>query len=150
MTDMAENSKSSIVITHHFDAPVETIWAAWTDPAIVRRWWGSDPNGVVTSAELDVHVGGHFEISFRDSTGDLHTCHGTYLRVATKTELDFTWAWKAEPHTMSHVNVAFAAERAGTAMRFVHSELSGGSDHDYAQGWRRTFGKLDRALPHPL
>jgi hypothetical protein len=31
-------------------------------------------------------------------------------------------------------------------MRFVHGELRGVSDHDYAEGWRRTFAKLDRVL----
>jgi hypothetical protein len=31
-------------------------------------------------------------------------------------------------------------------MRFVHGELRGVSDHDYAEGWRRTFAKLDGVL----
>lgn len=143
---MADNPASSITITHHFNAPAKVVWRAWTDPAIVRRWWGSDPDGVVTSAALDVRPGGRFEISFQDTSGDRHTCFGKYLRVETMTELDFTWSWRSEPHTTSRVNVVFAADENGTRIRFVHGELRGGSDHDYAQGWRRTFAKLDRIL----
>jgi uncharacterized protein YndB with AHSA1/START domain len=146
MCQMTENPSSSLTITHHFNAPVKVVWQAWTDPAIVQRWWGSDPDGVVTSAELDVRRGSAFEITFQDPDGDEHTCYGEYLRVETMRELDFTWAWRSEPNNTSRVNVAFTPDETGTQMRFVHSELNGESAHDYSQGWRRTFAKLDRVL----
>jgi hypothetical protein len=34
-------------------------------------------------------------------------------------------------------------------MRFVHGGLHGASDHDHAEGWRRTFAKLDAGRRHP-
>ena len=143
---MVEEPASSISVDHHFDAVQKVVWNAWTDPTVVRRWWGSDPDGVVTSAALDVRPGGRFAISFQDSSGDLHTCTGEYLRVDELMELDFTWSWLSEPNTPSRVNVAFTADETGTRMRFVHSELRGPSSHGYAHGWRRTFAKLDRIL----
>ncbi len=93
---MAEEPASSITVNHHFDAVQKVVWDAWTDPEVVRRWWGSDPDGVVTSAALDVRPGGRFVISFQDSSGDLHTCTGEYLRVEELTELEFTWSWLSE------------------------------------------------------
>jgi uncharacterized protein YndB with AHSA1/START domain len=143
---MAEEPESSITVHHHFDAVPKVVWDAWTDPAVVRRWWGSDPEGLVTSAALDVRPGGRLAISFQDSSGEVHTCTGEYLHVAEMTELDFTWSWLSETNTPSRVNVVFAADETGTRMRFVHGELHGASEHDYAQGWRRTFAKLDRIL----
>jgi uncharacterized protein YndB with AHSA1/START domain len=143
---MPEEPASSITVDHHFAAGQGVVWDAWTDPAVVRRWWGSDPDGVVTSAELDVRPGGRFAISFRDSSGDVHTSTGEYLRVEEPTELEFTWSWLSETNTPSRVRVVFAADATGTQMRFVHGELRGASDHDYADGWRRTFAKLDRVL----
>jgi uncharacterized protein YndB with AHSA1/START domain len=142
---MAEEP-ASVTVDHHFDAAPEVVWDAWTDPAVVRRWWGSDPDGVVTSAALDVRPGGRFAISFEDSSGDHHTCTGEYLRVDKMIGLDFTWSWLSETNPPSRVSVVFAADEAGTRMRFVHGELRGGSDHEYAEGWRRTFAKLDRIL----
>ncbi|MFC8733799.1 SRPBCC domain-containing protein [Luteimicrobium sp. NPDC057192] len=139
-------SVSSVEIEHRFDAPLDVVWRAWTDPERVSRWWGSDPDGVVTSAELDVRVGGRFEISFRDPSGDAHTSRGEYLRVEEPRVLDFTWSWESEPGAQSRVTVELARAGDATAMRFVHGELVGVSAHDYAPGWRRTFGKLDAVL----
>lgn len=146
MRRMVEPPAASITIAHTFNAPVNDVWQAWTDPEMVRRWWGSHPKGVVTSVALDVRRGGRFEISFQDPSGEQHTSYGEYLRVEAITELDFTWSWRNEQNPPSLVTVIFAADGSGTRMRFVHGQLRGGSAHDYAQGWRRTFAKLDRVL----
>jgi len=46
-----------VVVTRVFDAPVEEVWKAWSDPAYVTRWWG--PTGFTSpSAEMDFRVGG--------------------------------------------------------------------------------------------
>lgn len=29
-----------LVITRIFDAPVELVWKAWTDPKEIKKWWG--------------------------------------------------------------------------------------------------------------
>ena len=31
-----------VLITKVFDAPRELVWAAWTDPAHVARWFGPE------------------------------------------------------------------------------------------------------------
>jgi len=143
---MAEQPTTTVEILHRFRAPREAVWRAWTDPEIVGRWWGSDPDGVVTAATLDVRVGGRFAVSFQDTTGDSHTSEGVYLHVEPPTALGFTWSWVSEPGNTSRVSVVLTSDGSDTEMRFVHSELHGASEHDYAQGWRRTFAKLDRVL----
>ena len=46
-----------VVVTRIFDAPVEEVWKAWSDPEYVKRWWG--PAGFTSpSAEMDFRVGG--------------------------------------------------------------------------------------------
>ena len=46
-----------ILITREFDAPSELVFKAWTTPELVKRWW-SGQRGKVTSAEIDLRVGG--------------------------------------------------------------------------------------------
>src|SRR3712207_169046 len=46
-----------ILIRREFDAPKHLVYKAWTTPELVRRWW-SGKRGEVTSAEIDLRVGG--------------------------------------------------------------------------------------------
>ncbi len=39
----SEPGPFNVVVTRLFDAPVERVWHAWADPALVMRWWG--PSG---------------------------------------------------------------------------------------------------------
>lgn len=48
--------KHDLVFTRVFDAPLQRVWQAWTDPEQVRRWWG--PNGFTCPlARMDCRVG---------------------------------------------------------------------------------------------
>jgi len=44
-----------------YDAPVEVIWQAWTDPGQLKKWWGPD-NVSIPECEVDLRVGGRFYI----------------------------------------------------------------------------------------
>jgi uncharacterized protein YndB with AHSA1/START domain len=47
----------NLIVTRVFDAPVELVWKAWTDPQHVMRWWG--PNYFTSpSCEMDFREGG--------------------------------------------------------------------------------------------
>ena len=136
----------SIQIERYFNAQPDAVWRAWTDPAIVSRWFGSDPAGKVLAAQLDVRSGGRFEVSFRDSSGIEHTCRGVYVEVEPGSKLSFSWSWRSEPGIESLVAVRLKPEGEGTLMQFEHARLVDGSAHDYAAGWRRTFEKLASVL----
>jgi uncharacterized protein YndB with AHSA1/START domain len=56
--------KSDLVITRVFEAPVETVWKAWTDPQHVMRWWG--PTGFTAcECKIDFRVGGKYVFCMR-------------------------------------------------------------------------------------
>jgi uncharacterized protein YndB with AHSA1/START domain len=46
-----------VVVTRVFDAPVEAVWKAWSEPGQVMRWWG--PRGFTSPlARMDFREGG--------------------------------------------------------------------------------------------
>ena len=49
--------KLDLVITRVFDAPIEEVWKAWSDPEYVMRWWGPD-FFTSPSAKMDFREGG--------------------------------------------------------------------------------------------
>jgi uncharacterized protein YndB with AHSA1/START domain len=65
---------NQILITREFSAPRRLVWKAYTTPDLVKRWW-SGQKGTVTSADIDLRVGGRwryvmvadggFEVAFR-------------------------------------------------------------------------------------
>ena len=51
--------KNNLVITRIFDAPQELVWETWTDPKLVKKWWG--PKGFTApSIKIDFKVGGKY------------------------------------------------------------------------------------------
>jgi uncharacterized protein YndB with AHSA1/START domain len=64
----------TIVIERVFDAPLERVWKAWTDPEMFVRWWG--PKDFTTPAyKADFRVGGSFRASYHPDSNldDEHT-----------------------------------------------------------------------------
>jgi uncharacterized protein YndB with AHSA1/START domain len=53
-----------LTLARTFAAPAASVYAAWTDGALVRRWWG--PNGFVCHrADMDVRPGGTSIVGMR-------------------------------------------------------------------------------------
>jgi uncharacterized protein YndB with AHSA1/START domain len=82
---------TEVTITRIFDAPRERVWAAWTDPAQIARWWGkrgwSTPPESVT---LDVRPGGVFRLnSVNVEDGREMPLETTYSEVVEPERLSF-------------------------------------------------------------
>lgn len=139
-------STHAVRIDWKFGAPPDRIWAAWTDPHMVRRWFGSDPNGTVLETYLDVRVGGRFEVTFANEDGKRYTATGVYRVVEHGRGLQFSWHWRDEPGVETAVSVALLPDGTGTRMQFEHAGLVHRSTHNYESGWRSTFEKMERAV----
>ena len=65
---MTDQNTKELVITRVFDAPRELVWKAWTDPAMVKKWWGPK---VLTapSAQSDFRVGGKYVYAMHGPAG---------------------------------------------------------------------------------
>jgi uncharacterized protein YndB with AHSA1/START domain len=139
-------NRNSVHIEKIFDAPVELVWQTWTEPELLKLWFGSDPNGTVQKAELDLKVGGHYEIIFKDSDLSEHYCNGTFIEIKEKQKLVFSWEWKSEPGHISQVEVNLFPIGEKTKMIFEHRNLNPDSIHNYEYGWNSGFNKFDKAL----
>ena len=139
-------AQSMVNIEWDFYQKPKIIWNAWTNPVIVKKWFGSDPQGKVISANMNVKKGGNFEVTFIGSDVIQHTCYGKYIKIIENRELVFTWNWKSEPNHVSEVSVILVPTKYGTKMIFKHSNLYLESEHNYELGWTSTFEKLERSF----
>lgn len=143
---MNTGGNDTIFIEHKFNAGADRIWKAWTEPLLIRQWFGSNPDGKVLDAEMDVRPGGRFEITFKDSDGTVHNCSGIYKDVQPNSRLTFTWMWKSEPGVQSFVTILLLPNDSNTMMQFEHTNVGYNSAHNYAKGWKDTFQKLEERL----
>jgi len=58
----------ALVIERVFSAPRELVWKAWTDEALVSKWWG--PEGFTApSIKIDLRVGGKYVFAMHGQKG---------------------------------------------------------------------------------
>lgn len=134
--------KNTVVIERLFNAPVNLVWLIWTEPEFIKIWFGSDPNGTVLSADIDLSVGGKYRISFKDSDNSMHTAFGEYLEVSEFLKLHYTWEWESEAGHISDVVVEFIPQAEKTLLILKHSNLNPNSIHGYYDGWNGALDKI--------
>ena len=85
------------VIKRRLAAPRERVFQAWTEAAHLQRWFFPTVNGdVISHAEIDLRVGGHYRITMCTAGGEVAAMvGGTYHEVHPPTRLVFSWAWQA-------------------------------------------------------
>ena len=48
---------TTLVLSRSFDAPVEKVFGAWTNPEIASKWMA--PGEMTAEVDMDARVGGH-------------------------------------------------------------------------------------------
>src|ERR1700691_635365 len=67
-SDTRDSASRETAATRLLDAPRELVWAVWTDPKHVAKWWG--PNGFTnTIREMDVKPGGRWRFVMHGPDG---------------------------------------------------------------------------------
>lgn len=98
-------------------------------------------------AKLDVRVGGSFSVTFANSDGTEFTAQGIYKEIAENNRLVFTWGWANQPKVDELITLEFSPDGDGTLMTFEQSNIDPSTSmHNYEEGWRSTFQKLEKAL----
>ena len=139
-------NENKIVIERVFNAPVKLVWLVWTKPEFIKIWFGSDPNGTVLSADIDLSVGGKYSISFQDSNGSIHTAFGEYIEIIEYSKLHYTWEWESEAGHISEVIVEFIPQAEKTLSILTHSNLNPNSIHGYMDGWNGAMDKIVKKI----
>jgi uncharacterized protein YndB with AHSA1/START domain len=87
---------NQILITREFDAPRRLIWRAYTEPELIKRWWSGD-RGAVTSADVDLRVGGTWRYVMTANGGFEVAFHGEYREIDAPERLVNTEAFEGIP-----------------------------------------------------
>ena len=130
-----------VKVTRRYAAPIEEVFAAWTDAASMGAWMNVDP-GPAHSVELDVRVGGKFRIWMGRGKPEVEIT-GEYVEVQTPRRLVFTWSSFATGGvSLVTVNLSPAGTDA-TDVVLVHEQLPNAeSARGHEAGWIKIAARL--------
>jgi uncharacterized protein YndB with AHSA1/START domain len=143
---------SDLVVERTFAAPPTRVFAAWSDPELLRRWWAAAPGWATPEVEVDLRVGGRYRLSMRDPEAPApYTVVGEYLEIDPPRRLVYTWAWETpgapDGDAVSTVSVDFEEAEGGTRVVLTHRGLADADSverHDH--GWRAVLANLDATV----
>ncbi len=136
--------KPSLTLKRRLNAPAEKVYAAWTDPTQIVKWFGPE-SGKVTRADLDVRVGGRYAIQFHTDDGEEHNVGGVYREVVRNEKIQFTWAWRSTPERESLVTVLIKPDGDGSILTLIHEQFFDEPARDRHQsGWSGALNKLEK------
>jgi len=139
--------KTSLEIKRFINAPRTRVYAAWTDPAQLKEWFG--PVWVRTCELIaEARVGGKFRWDVINCEGKEVTIQGEYREIVPGEKIVFTWKhcddelWENQ---ISTVTVEFSDRNSGTELRLKHEQLPGDeSRDDHDRGWNSVLDRLEK------
>ena len=141
--------KTSLEITRFINAPPARVYAAWTDPAQLREWFG--PEGVRTrSIAADVRVGGKYRWDLITQEGEDSAAFGEYRELVPGKKIVFTWQWDDDQvweNQTSVVTIELFDRRGGTELRLKHEQLPSEESRDrHSEGWNSLLDHLEQFI----
>src|SRR3954469_11177993 len=86
-----------LVLERVVDVPPSLVWAAWTTPEYVKKWFTPAPWQTV-DCEIDLRPGGIFRTAMRSPEGQEFPNTGCYLEMIENEKLVWTAALKPATH----------------------------------------------------
>ena len=139
--------KTSLQIKRFINAPRARVYAAWTDPAQLKEWWG--PESVRTrNFAADVRVGGKYRWDLINQEGEEMSVFGEYRELVPGKKIVFTWRWDDDDvweNRTSIVTVELSDRDGGTELLLKHEQLPSEESRDrHNEGWNSVLDRLEK------
>jgi len=144
---MTTKDKTRLEISRVIKASPDRVYAAWTDPAQMKRWFG--PENVQTrELTADARVGGTFRWDLTNSDGEEMTMLGEFRELQPDKKIVFTWQWQDDEDWENHVSIVTVElddADGGTELRLTHEQLPNEESRDgHTRGWNSALDKFEK------
>jgi uncharacterized protein YndB with AHSA1/START domain len=155
---MADKANHRLTIKRQFDAPLERVWRAWTDPDELKKWWG--PRGVTNPiCEWEPIPGGTINIvmlaghELGELAGQKWPMSGVFEEVVPRERLVFksNAIMNDKPILESLVSVTFEESGSKTTMNLEIEVVMATAEAEgplagMKMGWTQSIDKLGELL----
>ena len=142
-------SDREIRVERIFDAPRDRVWKAYTEPELVRQWWGRGNKLVIE--KMEVERGGHWRFVEHSDQG-VHGFEGRYREVTPPDRLVSTFEWDGMPGHVLVETTIFEDMGDGRTRIIATSLFHTTEDRDgmlqsgMEGGMNESYAALDRLL----
>jgi len=150
----AVNKKLNVV--REFDALVEKVWKAWTEPELLDQWWAPKPWKAITQS-MDFRKGGTWLYYMEGPDGSRHYCRADYETIVPNRSFTGLDAFCDENGEINedfprmHWNCVFSKSANGTK---IEVEITFATEADmekiiemgFKEGFTAAHGNLDELL----
>jgi uncharacterized protein YndB with AHSA1/START domain len=147
----ADPALPTVRIVREFDAPVDRVYRAWTDPELVARWLG--PRSITTRIDLwEARTGGGYRYSALQNGQEVASFYGSFHEARPNERLVQTFTYEGVPDGVSLETMTFTDLGGGrtriTSLAVVESMeardamVASGMDVGVVEGYE----KLDELL----
>lgn len=150
---MTPNPETDLTFTRTIPAPRDLVWACWTDPKLLPRWFMPEPH-TVEEVEIDLRPGGIFRTRM-NVDGTIMDTPGVFLEVDATRRLVFTDAyapgWVMNPTPFMTAILRFSdADGGGTTYDVLvrHADKAARDNHEkmgFFDGWGTVADQLGTA-----
>jgi uncharacterized protein YndB with AHSA1/START domain len=91
--EVSTPSDREVLVKRSFDASVDLVWRAYTEPALMRRWLTAMPGWTMPVCEMTTQVGVKYRWRWRSEDGQEFGFTGEMLEVALHAKIVHTQAF---------------------------------------------------------
>jgi uncharacterized protein YndB with AHSA1/START domain len=143
---MNEADNRTLTLKRTFNAPINTVWEAWTQPEHIMQWWA--PKGMkIEVIEHDFKVGGRWKYTMPMPNGMDFISEGEYLEIVAFKKIVTTANFK--PMTEG-VEMHVLFEENGMTTNFTFSVRHATEEYckqqekmGFYNGWGSSFDRLE-------
>lgn len=153
------DTHKELTMVREFDAPAELVFKCWTDPELIKEWWG--PQGIIIPvSEVDARPGGKMNIVMEageelgEFKGTQWPMQGEFVEIEKPKKIVFTAnAINEGKVVLEHRTTVTFEEQNGKTTMNVHivvTKVLPGSEFAIAgmeQGWNQQLDKLVKFAP---
>lgn len=145
-TERGTTPEHMVQVEREFDASAAALYAAWTEPGIMRRWFGK--------VEADVRPGGSWSVETTGDEGEVYRHTGKYLALVPDRFIKKTFSVASDepnPYTDEFIAISLHAEPGGRTRLVFDNGWNGPAPtaediEAVKEGWSIWLDMLDEML----
>jgi uncharacterized protein YndB with AHSA1/START domain len=151
LDELTTPTPTSIRIVRTFDAPVELVWRAHTEPELIKQWMSGPAGHSLVVCEVDFRVGGEGHYTWRNDDFEMGTTI-QFEEIVEHERIVYAESYDGWPEGDNTVTATFTAMGTRSSITVEIEYLSqeardAAMQPGFEEGYAASYDSLDGLLP---